>query len=50
VSDHLEVLYDIDVEAQRVAREVGVNLMRTESLNDDPDFIEVLANVVRREA
>ncbi len=49
VSDHLEVLYDIDVDAQRVAGEVGITLVRTESLNDDLAFIEVLANVVRRE-
>ena len=46
VADHLEVLYDIDVEAQAVAREVGLNLVRTRSLNDDPDFIAVLADVV----
>jgi ferrochelatase len=50
VSDHLEVLYDIDVDAQRVAEEVGINLVRTASLNDDPDFVAVLADVVRREA
>jgi ferrochelatase len=47
VSDHLEVLYDIDVEAQVVAAEVGINLVRTASLNDDPTFIAVLADVVR---
>ena len=50
VSDHLEVLYDIDVEAQRVAREVGVRLARTASLNDDPRFLAMLADVVRRAA
>jgi len=47
VSDHLEVLFDIDVDAQRVAREVGITLVRTDSLNDDPGFISVLADVVR---
>jgi ferrochelatase len=47
VSDHLEVLFDIDVEAQRVAREVGITLVRTDSLNDDPTFVAVLADVVR---
>ncbi|MBU6233421.1 MAG: ferrochelatase [Acidobacteria bacterium] len=46
VSDHLEVLYDIDIETQAVAREVGVNLVRTASLNDDPDFMGLLARVV----
>ncbi len=48
VADHLEVLYDIDVDGQRVAHEVGVNLVRTASLNDDPDFIDILAAVVER--
>ena len=45
-SDHLEVLYDIDIEAKRVAAEAGVRLARTESLNDDPRFIDVLADLV----
>jgi len=46
VSDHLEVLFDIDVEAQAVARDVGLNLVRTASLNDDPTFMTLLADVV----
>ena len=46
VSDHLEVLYDIDIQAQQLAHEIGINLVRTASLNDDPAFIEVLADVV----
>jgi ferrochelatase len=46
VSDHLEVLFDIDVEAQGVARDVGLNLIRTASLNDDPPFMTLLADVV----
>ena len=50
VSDHLEVLFDIDVDAQRVARESGISLVRTASLNDDPAFIDVLAGVVRGSA
>lgn len=47
-SDHLEVLYDIDVDARRVAAEVGLRLERTESLNDDPALCGVLGDVVRR--
>jgi len=46
VSDHLEVLFDIDIEAQGVAREIGLNLLRTASLNDDPAFMNVLADIV----
>lgn len=47
VADHLEVLFDIDVEAMGVANEIGLELVRTSSLNDDPAFVEILANVVR---
>lgn len=47
VADHLEVLFDIDIEATGVANEVGLNLIRTASLNDDPAFVAILANVVR---
>jgi len=46
VSDHLEVLFDIDIEAQGVAHEVGLNLVRTASLNAAEDFISLLADVV----
>jgi protoporphyrin/coproporphyrin ferrochelatase len=46
VSDHLEVLFDIDIEAQGVAREVGLHLVRTASLNDDAAFMTLLGDVV----
>lgn len=46
VSDHLEVLYDIDIEAQDEARRLGIELRRTRSPNDDPAFLDVLAGVV----
>lgn len=46
VSDHLEIFYDIDFEAQEAARERGVTLKRTESLNASPDFVEALADLV----
>jgi ferrochelatase len=47
VSDHLEVLYDLDIEAEQVARSVGVAFARTASLNDDPRFLGLLATVVQ---
>jgi ferrochelatase len=50
VSDHLEVLFDIDIEAQGVADEIGLHLVRTASLNDDPTFTSILANIVRSAA
>jgi protoporphyrin/coproporphyrin ferrochelatase len=48
VADHLEIYWDIDVEAREKAAELGVELDRTESLNDDPAFIRVLASVVNQ--
>ena len=48
VADHLEILWDIDVEARERARELGLELDRIPSLNDDPAFIRVLADVVRK--
>jgi ferrochelatase len=48
VSDHLEILWDLDVEAREKALELGLELDRIESLNDDPAFIGALAGIVRR--
>ncbi|MFQ5666346.1 MAG: ferrochelatase [Candidatus Binatia bacterium] len=48
VCDHVEVLYDLDVEARRVAGERGVNFLRAATVNDHPAFIRMLADVVRR--
>ena len=50
VSDHLEVLFDIDLEAQDIAHEIELNLVRTASLNDDPVFTSILATVIRQAA
>jgi len=47
VSDHLEILWDLDIEAREKASELGLELERIESLNDDPAFIRALAAVVR---
>jgi ferrochelatase len=45
-ADHLEVLYDLDIEAARVAREVGLAFARTRSLNDDRTVMGALARRV----
>lgn len=50
VSDHVEILYDIDIKAQGVARELGVRLERPPTLNDDPLYIETLAELIAKEA
>lgn len=46
VSDHLEVLYDVDIECQSVAKKLGMHLERTASLNANPRFLEMLSQVV----
>ncbi len=46
VSDHLEIRWDIDVEAQERARELGMNLRRIEMANADPQFVRALASLV----
>jgi protoporphyrin/coproporphyrin ferrochelatase len=46
VADHLEVLYDLDVEVAQVAAETGLAYARTSSLNDDPLFIATLADLI----
>ena len=47
VCDHTEILFDIDVQAARVAREFSTTLRRTESLNTSPTFIAMLEDIVR---
>jgi protoporphyrin/coproporphyrin ferrochelatase len=47
VSDHLEILWDLDVEARDRAAELGLDLERIESLNADPAFVQALASLVR---
>ncbi|MBD0348315.1 MAG: ferrochelatase [Thermoleophilia bacterium] len=48
VSDHLEILWDLDVEARERAASLGLDFGRIESLNDDPRFVAGLAELVRR--
>lgn len=43
VADHLEVAYDLDIEAAALARDLGVGFARTRVLNDDPEVMTALA-------
>jgi protoporphyrin/coproporphyrin ferrochelatase len=47
VSDHLEILWDLDVEARERSAELGLEFHRIRSLNDDPAFVRGLAELVR---
>ncbi|MEX2221100.1 MAG: ferrochelatase [Candidatus Rokuibacteriota bacterium] len=48
VCDHVEILYDLDVEAKAVAEASGVGFYRAAAANDHPAFIAMLADLVRR--
>jgi ferrochelatase len=48
VSDHLEIRWDLDVEAREKAAELGLQLERIEMPNADPAFVRTLAGIVRR--
>ena len=48
VSDHVELLFDVDVRARAVAEAVGVRLERPPALNDDPVFVRTLAQLVEQ--
>lgn len=50
VSDHVELLYDIDIQAQAMARELDMRLERPPALNTDPTFIAGLARIIRERA
>lgn len=45
-ADHLEVYYDLDLEAQATAERVGLRLLRARGLNADLDYIQVLKELV----
>ena len=47
ICDHVEVLYDLDVEAARVARDAGVMMVRAATVGEHPRFIEMIAELIR---
>jgi ferrochelatase len=49
VSDHLEIRWDLDVEAAELAQVLGLELDRIEMPNDEPAFVQTLATIVRRQ-
>jgi ferrochelatase len=48
VCDHIEVLYDLDQEAAAICREIGLPMVRAEAVNDDPRFLDMMADMVLR--
>jgi ferrochelatase len=47
LADHVEILYDLDIEAAAMARERGLAFARAPSLNDDDDLVDIVADVAR---
>ncbi len=47
VCDHVEVLYDLDVEAKEICDDIGLSMARAQAVNDHPLFLDMLADVVR---
>ena len=50
VCDHVEVLFDVDIEHRHQAEELGIRMERIAMLNDDPGLVNAVANAVRRAA
>lgn len=48
ISDHVEVMYDLDLEAAQTCRDLGLGMARAGTVNDHPTFIRALADLVRR--
>jgi ferrochelatase len=46
LSDHVEVLYDLDVEARDVCKELGVEMIRAATINDHPKFIALVRDLI----
>ena len=50
VCEHVEILYDIDIVYQNLAKSLGIHLERIEMLNTAPEMIDGLANLIREKA
>ena len=48
ICDHVEVLYDLDREAADICRQLGLPMARAETVNDDPLFLDMMADMVMR--
>jgi ferrochelatase len=49
VCDHVEILYDLDIEVRRIAKDAGLRFYRASCPNDHPTFIRMIADVVKRQ-
>ena len=47
VSDHMEVLYDLDTEAQDECKKLGINMVRAAAVGTHPDFVSMIRQLVQ---
>ena len=47
VSDHMEVVYDLDIEARRVADEIGMKMVRAATAGTHPSFVKMIRELIR---
>jgi len=50
ISDHMEVLYDLDTEAVDLCRELGVNMVRAATVGTDPEFVGMVRDLIAERA
>ena len=46
ISDHIETLIEVDEQLIPILKNTGKNIVRIESLNDSPDFIDALSDII----
>ena len=46
ISDHMEVLYDLDTEARQVSEEIGLNMIRAATVGTHPDFVRMIRELI----
>ncbi|HEX3602286.1 MAG TPA: ferrochelatase, partial [Lacipirellulaceae bacterium] len=46
ISDHLEVLYDLDTEAQALCKELGINMIRSATVGTHPRFVRMIRELI----
>ncbi len=47
LSDHMEILFDLDEEARQVCDELGLHMVRSETVGTDPDFVRMLRRLIQ---
>lgn len=46
VSDHMEVIYDLDIEAQKISKKIGVNMVRAATVGTHPAFVKMIRELI----